>query len=106
MKDINKMTASRWLIFVSFTLALFMKMITSLYPEIEAFNPDSLIMAAIGLFICVLLLAGLYFGSRGLGEPLTVGLFLKLIFSEPNRYIFVPYLLLGAAGILYLELSF
>jgi hypothetical protein len=99
----NKITVGNWLIFASFTLALCLEILTTLLPEESLFAPHSLIMSLVGLCIGALLVSGLYLGSRGLGVPLTAGLFFTLIFSKPNRYIFVPYLLLVVAGIIYLE---
>jgi hypothetical protein len=106
MTDEKKIVVSRWLIFFSFTLALLTEIITTLLPDENAFEPHSSAMTVVSLCLCALFVSGLYLGSRALGVPLTAGLFFQLIFSAPNRYIFVPYLFLVVAGILYLELFY
>jgi len=105
MNNNTKYAISRWLIFVSFLVAIsgvfYTEVATKMFPGLKPFNPHSTVMDIVGFSLCVIFVTGLYLGSRGLGVPLSFNLFIKLLFSYPSRFILVPYLLLVVASIIY-----
>ena len=106
MENTTKVLLSKWLIFISVFVAIsgeiYQEVLTDVYPNLTKVDPHSTALGVFGIFMCAIFVTGLFLGSRGLGAPLTVGLFFKLLFSSPTKYIFVPYLILSAIGIIYL----
>jgi len=105
MDDQTKYTASRWLIFltiiIAFTAEISNEISISYYNGKEIIDPHSIYTAIGGLCLCAMFLLGLYLGSRGLGLPLSFGLFFHLIFSKPSRYFWIVFLSLTIIAIIY-----
>ncbi|MCP3901753.1 MAG: hypothetical protein GY707_18745 [Desulfobacteraceae bacterium] len=107
MNNNTKYAISRWLIFISFLVAIsgvfYSEIAIEIFPNLKPLDPHSTTMDIVGLVLCVIFVVGLYLGSRGLGVPLSFKLFIHLLFSYPSRFILVPYLLLILASIIYYE---
>lgn len=86
---------SRWLIFISLLISIsgefYSEIAVNMFPNLKPLDPHSLIISLVGLTLCGIFIAGLYLGSRGLGEPLSFKLFIHLLFSYPSRFILAPY---------------
>ena len=108
MDDKLKYDISRWLIFISFFVAIsaifYSEVIVVIYTDLSPLDSHSLVLQLGGLILCLIFLSGLYLGSRGLGIPLSFKLLIHLLFTYPNRIILVPYLLFMVATIFYYEL--
>ena len=107
MEDRTKVTYARWLIFiavfVSMTMVVYTEYLVDIYPNLKQFGPHSLFIDLLGLTLCAIFLTGLYMGSRGLGIPLSFGLLITLLFSNPSRIILVPYIILNVLAVIYYE---
>ena len=106
--DQYKYKLSRWMIFISVLLSIIWQIYYEIgknsYTDISQFNPNYIVIAILGMIPCIVFIYGLFLGSRGLREPLTIKLFLHLIFSYPTRIILVPYLVLELILVFYYEI--
>ena len=107
LESTKKFILSRWLIFIA-TLAsmvalVYSELLVNYYPNLKPFDPHSNIADIIGVSICTIMVAGLYLGSRGIGQPITLKYLFFLLFTYPNRILLVPYLILIFVSIIYLE---
>ena len=107
MDDKTKYDISRWLIFISFFVVIsgvfYSEIAVSIFPNLKPLDPHSVVMDVVGLTLCVILVTGLYLGSRGLGVPLSIKLLIHLLFTYPTRIVLIPYLLLIVGSIIYYE---
>ena len=110
MEENNKLLLSKWLIFISvliaMSIALYDEVLTELYPALPAIDINSVLLTVVGLCISAFFVVGLFLGSRGLGQPLSFRIFIKLLFSYPTKLILIPYLLLYVLIIVYFEFKY
>lgn len=110
MEGNKKILLSRWLIFISVFIAIsfeiYNEALTVLSPSLPAIDINSPILTVIGLIVSIFFVAGMFFGSRSIGQPLSVGLFFKLLYSYPSKLILIPYIILGILTIIYLKLTY
>jgi hypothetical protein len=105
----KKILLSRWLIFISVFIAIsfeiYNEALTVLSPRLPAIDINSPIITVIGLIVLIFFVAGMFFGSRSIEQPLSVRLFFKLLYSYPSKLILIPYIILGILTIIYLKLT-
>ena len=107
MTNETKYTLSKWLIFIaafsSILGSVYEQFFQEKYPYINFGDPHSILADIIMVAVCAILLCGLYFGSRGLGSPLSLKLLIHLFFTYPTRIILIPYFGLIIGSIIYYE---
>ena len=110
MEENKKVLISQWLIFLSaliaMSVALYDEVLTGVYPTLPKIDPNSTLLTAVGLSISALIVVGLFIGSRGLDQPLSFRMFIKLLFSYPTKLILIPYLIFCVLTIIYFEIRY
>ena len=84
-------------VLASFWIDIIAPSIGELHP-VDAFSVPWTIS---GLFLSVLFLSGVYMGSRGVGRPLTISAFFKLVFGFPCWIPFAVYFAAQFFGFFY-----
>ncbi len=101
----KKLSMGKNLIFISSLVtvfaALYFNLIAPSFPELLQHDPFSIWETVLGLTVSLVFIYGLFLGSRGVGRPLNISTFFKLLFGFPCWIPFVLYFIVTFVFLIY-----